>query len=120
MAEEKTSQDQRVPEPPRRRFGSKRVRPPATSREGWLLLESSGWYIRLVDILDHPTTAVIASEDAAWEFCRLDWRAHRPHRWHRAAWHQWQADGRVLEAKRLRLVELTRQVRTLRPTRTQK
>ena len=63
MAVEKTSQDQRVPEPPRRRFGSRRVRPPALSREGWLLLESSGWYIRLVDILDHPTTALLASED---------------------------------------------------------
>jgi hypothetical protein len=117
VAEETTSQDQRVPEPPRRRFGSRRARPAASSREGWLLLESSGWYIRLVDILDHPTTAVLASEDAAWEFCRLDWQSRRPHRWQRSARQAWRTEGQALESKRLRLVELTRQVRTLRPTR---
>lgn len=114
MADE-TSEEHRVPEPPRRRSRDRRVQPVTTSRDGWLLLESSGWYIRLTDILDNPTTAVLASEDSAWKFGLLDWRSRRPRAWHRPAREDWRAERRVLEAKRVRLVQSTRQVRTLRP-----
>jgi hypothetical protein len=103
------------PRPPRRTLFARRPRPQAPDREGWMLLASSGWHVRLSDVLDQPTTGVLVTEDACWQFAMRDWESRRPRPWRPSARREWRAEGTRLEDKRLRLVEMTRQVRTLRP-----
>jgi hypothetical protein len=105
----------RSPKRPRRTFLARRPRTPSVDREGWLLLASSGWYVRLSDVLDQPTTAVLAGEDTCWQFAVADWRDRRPRLWRLSARSAWRFEGRRLDTKRERLVEMTRHVRTLRP-----
>lgn len=115
MSSEMADRDQRSPRGRKRVPSVRRTSAAAPNLDGWVLLGSSGWYVRLIDVLDHATTGQLASEDACWSFARDDWRERRPRWWHRAERAAWNAEGQRLEDKRERLVEQTRQVHTLRP-----
>ena len=111
------SRNDRTPRKPRLDARDLRPRTSALDRQGWLLLASSGWYIRLADVLDQPMASALAGEDACWLFALTDWQQRRPRRRRSAGRREWQAEGVRLQTKRDRLVEMTRQVRTLRPKR---
>lgn len=114
MSSEMADRDQRS-SGGRKRVPSLRRAPAAEPNlDAWVLLASSGWYVRLVDVLDHATTGQLAAEDACWSFAHDDWRARRPRLWHRPEHGAWKAEGQRLADKRARLVEQSRQVHTLR------
>jgi hypothetical protein len=82
---------------------------------GWVRVESSGWYIQVSDFLDEPEAAELLGEDAAWYFAVADWWQRRPAPWLREQRRLWLSEERVLAARAAALVQETTHLRTLRP-----
>jgi len=101
------------PAPRRKRFAFGKDRSTAAPRGDLLRIVSSGRLVDVYDCFDHPSTSMLAAEDAVWQIRRADWQARRPHRWQLARRREWREEGRLIEEKRLRLVELTGAVRTV-------
>jgi hypothetical protein len=101
------------PEPRRRSVFGRRERKVPAPRHDLLQLVSSGRLIDVYDTLDNPSTAVIAAEDACWQFARADWESRKPHRWQYSAYRAWREEGQRIDAKRQRLVEFANDIRTV-------
>lgn len=87
------------------------------SFEGWIRLASSGWYIQVSDLLDHPSAGVLMADDAAWQFAVTDWLHRRPPIWRRRLRRTWLAEEQYLAAQATRLERTSTRLRTLRPAR---
>jgi hypothetical protein len=83
--------------------------------DGWLRLESSGWYVQVDDFLVESAASDLVGEDVAWHFAVADWHDRRPHVWQRRARRAWHDEEQVLAAQASRLVEASTHLRTLRP-----
>ncbi len=83
--------------------------------DGWVRLESSGWYLQVSDFLDEPAAATLVGEDAAWHFAVTDWQHRRPAIWRRTRRRAWLAEEARLAAQAALLVEASTHLRTLRP-----
>jgi hypothetical protein len=80
--------------------------------DNWLRLASSGWCLKVGDVLAEPITAALVSEDACWYFAVEDWRQRRPRRWRRKDMRAWRAEEMILADEQVRLVEAAIQVPT--------
>jgi hypothetical protein len=101
----------------RRRVRSAARRPYASHPkfDGWLRLESSGWYVQVTDVINEDAASALVADDAAWHFAVADWRRRRPRFWRRTAWRAWRAEENLLTAQAALLVEASTHMRTLRP-----
>jgi phage terminase large subunit-like protein len=68
-----------------------------------LRFDAVGTAVPAAVVCDSPTLLVAAVEDVCLRFAEEDWRARRPHRWHRRAYAAWRAQSEWLEQKRNRL-----------------
>ncbi|MDT4918851.1 MAG: hypothetical protein QOH89_3551 [Pseudonocardiales bacterium] len=82
---------------------------------GWVRVESSGWYIQVSDFLDEPDAAELLGEDAVWYFAVADWWRRRPAMWLRTERRAWLAEEWALATRAAALVQETTHLRTLRP-----
>lgn len=92
---------------PRRHDNSTAPRAP---RETGLEIASAATWVAPVRCLDEPLVAWLVSEDVSWQIAREQWRARRPHLWHRQQRASWRADRRVLNEKRTRLREAAAEI----------
>jgi hypothetical protein len=97
------------------RAAARRPFAPHPKFDGWLRLESSGWYVQLTDFVNADAASSLVADDAAWHFAIADWQARRPRFWRRAARRAWRAEEEVLAAQAALLVEASTHLRTLRP-----
>lgn len=111
MTSEMTSHSR--PEPRRRSMFGRRERRAPAPRHDLLQLVSSRRLIDVYDTLDDPSTAVIVTEDACWQFARADWEARKPHCWQFSVRRAWREEGQRIDAKRQRLAEFADQIRTV-------
>lgn len=101
----------------RRQVRAAARRPPCSQPrfDGWLRLESSGWYVQVSDFLNEDAAASLVGDDAAWRFAVEEWRRRRPSVFRRAQRRAWRADEETLAAQACLLVAATKHLRTLRP-----
>jgi hypothetical protein len=85
------------------------------SFDGWVRMESSGWYVQVTDIVADSRAATLAADDAAWSFAVADWRHRRPSLWRRRPRRAWRDEEAMLAAQAALLVEASTHLRTLRP-----
>lgn len=111
MFDEVTGHERPAPRKKSFRMGRSRSTPRKVCSD-LLRLASSERLVEVLDTMDHPLTAMLAAEDAVWEFRRADWLARKPRLWQLGRRRSWQEEGRRIEQKRLRLVELTSSVRS--------
>ena len=100
----------------RRRIG-RRATASQQTFDGWVRLESSGWYLQVADLLNEDEAATLMAEDAAWHFAVADWRRRRPPVWRRSKRRAWLAEEELLARKAAHLVQASTRLRTLRPVR---
>src|SRR3954465_13037436 len=82
---------------------------------GWVRLESSGWYIQIVDFLEEPSAAELLGEDAAWHFAVADWREESPAVWRCPRRRPRRPEERLLDPRAAPLIQEATHLRTLRP-----
>ena len=107
---------ERVTDRARRRIG-RRATASQPTFDGWVRLESSGWYLQVADLLNEHEAATLMAEDAAWHFAVDDWRRRRPPVWRRSKRRAWLAEEELLARKAGHLVQASTRLRTLRPVR---
>jgi hypothetical protein len=83
--------------------------------DGWLRLESSGWYVQVSDVVNEDAAASLVGDDTVWRFAVEEWRHRRPSVFRRAQRRAWRAEEDVLATQACLLVEATKHLRTLRP-----
>ena len=102
-----TARELRADAPARRRHGLRRE--PTVDAPWNLHVLSASAVIPAGLVKDSPTLLVLAVEDACWQFALADHAGRRPPWYHRRARKLWKAELAVLDAKRLRLLEMARE-----------